>query len=114
LVTNEKELHKQLARLKIAETDFPSWLTNHEVACVYTFEQQSTGQLCCFVCVGKEFKKTSRAEQAGTIAHEAVHVWQHHRKWMGEKKPSREFEAYSIESITTTLLTALWKKKKGK
>lgn len=40
----------------------------------------------------------------GLIAHEAVHIWQRERKLMGENKPSKEFEAYAIQTIFINLL----------
>ncbi|MER8075392.1 hypothetical protein [Acinetobacter pittii] len=39
----------------------------------------------------------------GLLLHEAVHVWQKVKKLMGEKEPSSEFEAYSIQSIAQDL-----------
>ncbi|MPS60582.1 hypothetical protein [Acinetobacter sp.] len=42
-------------------------------------------------------------EVYGLLLHEAVHVWQKVKKLMGEKEPSSEFEAYSIQSIAQDL-----------
>ncbi|MFP0263750.1 hypothetical protein [Acinetobacter pittii] len=42
-------------------------------------------------------------EVYGLLLHEAVHVWQKVRKLMGEKEPSSEFEAYSIQAIAQHL-----------
>ncbi|OTU47248.1 hypothetical protein CAT37_01690 [Acinetobacter pittii] len=42
-------------------------------------------------------------EVYGLLLHEAVHVWQKVRKLMGEKEPSSEFEAYSIQAIAQDL-----------
>ena len=39
----------------------------------------------------------------GLLLHEAVHVWQKVKKLMGEKEPSSEFEAYSIQRIAQDL-----------
>jgi hypothetical protein len=39
----------------------------------------------------------------GLLLHEAVHVWQKVKKLMGEKEPSSEFEAYSIQAIAQDL-----------
>lgn len=44
------------------------------------------------------------------IVHEATHVWQHTRKALGEKKPSSEFEAYSMQFISMALLKMYHKK----
>lgn len=43
---------------------------------------------------------------AELLAHEAMHVWRDMRKVLGEKKPSSEFEAYSIMIIFGELLNA--------
>jgi len=42
-------------------------------------------------------------EVYGLLLHEAVHVWQKVKKLMGEKEPSSEFEAYSIQAIAKDL-----------
>lgn len=42
-------------------------------------------------------------EVYGLLLHEAVHVWQQVRVLMGEREPSSEFEAYSIQAIAQDL-----------
>lgn len=42
-------------------------------------------------------------EVYGLLLHESVHVWQRIRKLMGEREPSSEFEAYSIQAIAQDL-----------
>ncbi|WP_332604774.1 hypothetical protein [Acinetobacter sp. ESBL14] len=42
-------------------------------------------------------------EVFGLLLHEAVHVWQKVRLLMGERDPSTEFEAYSIQAIAQDL-----------
>ncbi|MBO1280185.1 hypothetical protein [Acinetobacter nosocomialis] len=39
----------------------------------------------------------------GLLLHEAVHVWQFVKRRMGEREPSVEFEAYSIQKIAQDL-----------
>ncbi|MDS7931844.1 hypothetical protein RMB13_20625 [Acinetobacter sp. V102_4] len=39
----------------------------------------------------------------GLLLHEAVHVWQIVKRRMGEREPSIEFEAYSIQAIAQDL-----------
>jgi hypothetical protein len=45
------------------------------------------------------------SEKVALLVHESVHVWQEIRKRMGEKEPSCEFEAYSVQSIFLGLLS---------
>lgn len=42
-------------------------------------------------------------EVYGLLLHKAVHVWQKIKKLMGEREPSVEFEAYSIQAIAQDL-----------
>ncbi|MDC5398483.1 hypothetical protein NRA60_14105 [Acinetobacter baumannii] len=39
----------------------------------------------------------------GLLLHEAVHIWQIVKRRMGEREPSVEFEAYSIQAISQDL-----------
>ncbi|MDC4442181.1 hypothetical protein OHV35_01985 [Acinetobacter baumannii] len=39
----------------------------------------------------------------GLLLHEAVHIWQIVKRRMGEREPSVEFEAYSIQAIAQDL-----------
>ncbi|EXE24686.1 hypothetical protein K004_3842 [Acinetobacter baumannii 16553_8] len=45
----------------------------------------------------------NQIEVYGLLLHEAVHVWQKIKKLMGEREPSSEFEAYSIQAIAQDL-----------
>ena len=40
------------------------------------------------------------------LVHEAVHVWQQTRVYLGETAPSPEFEAYAIQNISGNLMQA--------
>lgn len=50
-----------------------------------------------------ETSERNLIEVYGLLLHEAVHVWQKVKKLMGEKEPSSEFEAYSIQAIAQDL-----------
>ena len=45
------------------------------------------------------FGKLRRAEALGIIVHECTHVKQHVMESIGETSPSKEFEAYLMQSI---------------
>ena len=66
-----------------------------------------TGKAIAIVTVrdGAE-KQRSLIEIIGLLVHEATHIWQEVRSVMGEKEPSVEFEAYSVQAITQELLAA--------
>lgn len=51
--------------------------------------------------------KHSLIDNHALVAHEAVHIWQEIKLLMGEKEPSSEFEAYSIQEITRDLLSLM-------
>ena len=52
----------------------------------------------CVVYIG------DTTEYLSTLVHESVHIWQKLKKEMSEEKPSKEFEAYSIEYIFKDLM----------
>lgn len=52
-------------------------------------------------------------ELVDTIVHESTHVFQHLVEYIGEDTPSKEFEAYCIGYISTTLLKELARHQKG-
>ncbi|HCW3870736.1 TPA: hypothetical protein OXK34_003114, partial [Acinetobacter baumannii] len=45
----------------------------------------------------------NQIEVYGLLLHEAVHIWQIVKRRMGEREPSVEFEAYSIQAIAQEL-----------
>lgn len=49
-----------------------------------------------------------------TLIHEGVHVWQDYCAYIGEDRPSREFEAYGIQRIVANLLVKYDERIKGK
>ena len=60
------------------------------------------GDSLAIVQIGDTSKRTS-VEIHGLLLHESVHVWQRIRQRMGERNPSTEFEAYSIQAIAQDL-----------
>lgn len=65
------------------------------------------GKVVCIVTLrdGSENER-SISEITGLLVHEATHVWQTIREDIGEKDPSPEFEAYSMQAIFQGLFTA--------
>ena len=58
----------------------------------------------CIVQLG-EVADRSLLQIHSLLLHEAVHVWQRVKALMGEKEPSIEFEAYSIQRIALDLFS---------
>lgn len=101
LATSEKAFKRELKKLRVPVGDakFPSGTS---LACVIELERAGGGRVA-LVCVTPRGKR-SKAEMLGTIVHESVHVFQSICSYIGERNPSIEFEAYSIEGIVKTLL----------
>lgn len=65
------------------------------------------GKNCVLVTISERIdKKRDRLGVVGLIVHEAMHVWQHIRRDIGETEPSPEFEAYALQSISIQLCSA--------
>ena len=65
-----------------------------------SFEKtDGVGGLTLIVTLGPQAKAAGDVDVAGLLCHEATHVWQAVRDNMGEKSPSSEFEAYSMQAI---------------
>ncbi len=69
-----------------------------------TFEHRDIRSLHILVTIADE--PMTLAQLVGIIAHECMHVWRFVREHMGEKKPSVEFEAYSMQAITQDIFCA--------
>lgn len=105
LCRTEQAFQKELKRLKVPRDQWPTFIDTAADACVHFFEQ-SNGELLAIVCLGST-KGRSKSEVQGLLIHEAVHVWQEIRRTLGEKEPSDEFEAYSVQTIAQKLIEAL-------
>lgn len=109
LATNEKEYRWALKSANISGAEpFGTWggRANAEVR---WYGPGNEGDMktttTAIVCVDlKSLAKNSGTEVAGILVHEAVHIWQRICIVLGEKRPSDEFEAYSIQTIAQNLM----------
>lgn len=61
---------------------------------------ENDGKMTCIMTLGDGGEaKHSRVQIAALMAHEAVHVKQQICEHIGEKTPSEEFEAYTVQAI---------------
>lgn len=113
LCTTERGYKKALKHLNIPKDGWPPFVINdHADASVHFFDNED-GKRAAIVCI-RDFEDKDPEAVYALIVHEAVHIWQEIREHYGEKAPSSEFEAYSIQSLTLNLLTEFNRQTKGK
>lgn len=89
----------------------PDWReVSADGAITWTMED-ADGRPAWIVGVGENVAIPTTPEY---LVHESVHVWQGYREFIGEAKPSDEFEAYSIQGIFSTLLLAFSQSRAGR
>jgi hypothetical protein len=89
---------------KIPRNDWGPWIQEGANATMHSLTD-SVGEMVCAVCLQTNDKVVA-TQIAGLLVHEAVHVWQKWRESIGEKEPSKEFEAYGIQQISQRLMHA--------
>lgn len=113
LCLSEKSFQAEMKRLAVPKGNRPAAVIAGAHATAHFFERDD-GNLCAIVALG-DVKGRTTAEIHALLVHEAVHVWQAVRKHIGEKEPSSEFEAYSVQNIAYSLMAAYDNtKEKGK
>ena len=102
LCLNQADMDEACAQLNAPKQSLPRL-----DACVITLTKGS--KMSCLVYL-KDITGQSYVSTMAMIVHESVHVFQEMCQMMGEDKPSKEFEAYSIQNISQTLFEALEKR----
>lgn len=98
LVTNEKMLKSELKKLKCANAQISIPINKDATT---SFLENDKKETCAIICL---FDHSHEVEQIfSLLVHEAVHIFQEIKAVMGEKNPSSEFEAYSIQRISQNL-----------
>lgn len=95
---NEKAWKREVKRLGCKGLPYPE----SDGCCTYFTKD---GKASALVTMNAREGRT-RVQIAGLLAHEATHVWQEVRRQIGEKEPSIEFEAYSVQAIFQGLYQA--------
>ena len=73
----------------------------HSNGCLHSFSGRDG---LAFVLAIRGHEGRNPISLAGLLVHEAVHVWQQYKAYIGERAPSDEFEAYSIQAIAVKLM----------
>lgn len=55
------------------------------------------------VCLSAKGQKQKPSRIAASLVHEAVHIWQHCKKFYGEDPAGEECEAYAIQNLSMHL-----------
>jgi hypothetical protein len=103
LCTTEADYKKAMACMG-AEEPLAPWLGPNANASTHQLSHAKNG-IASIVCIRPDPDRTG-VQMASTLIHEAVHVWQQYRDYVGEDRPSSEFEAYAIQNIAETLMEA--------
>lgn len=61
------------------------------------------GRRTAIVCI-RGWEARPMVEVVGLLVHEGVHIWQEVKDALGERSPSPEFEAYSVQWIVQQLI----------
>ena len=96
LCTDQKKFETCLKHLKIKPFDG----AKNKGASTH-FMVNDKNDTVAIVCL---FDHSFEIEQTyALLVHEAAHIWQEYRDSVGEKTPSHEFEAYSMQHISQEL-----------
>lgn len=99
----EEAFWRAMNHMKIPVEARPPFILNRQShATLHTFEHTDV-KLVALLCM-RGWEGRNPIEVAGLIVHEAVHLWQAIREHIGEKFPSSEFEAYSVQAIAQDLM----------
>jgi len=104
LCLTEKQYRHELRKLGIPEKLWSPFVLEGCQATTHTFDNVSGGSSVILICVDDGCATLNQIH--AILVHEAMHVWQRIKKAIGEKRPSKEFEAYSMQSITQRLFNA--------
>ncbi len=81
--------------------------------CTLEFEERD-GDMCALVTIGEGDDKRSPLGVFALLVHEAVHVFELLCRSMGEKNPSSEFKAYTIQMFSSQLIASYIRTRRSK
>jgi hypothetical protein len=105
LALSEKDFQQVLRHCKVPRDDWSPWVSTPQADATMHRLTNADGGMVCVVCLRNASSKEG-VQIASLLVHEAVHIWQAWRDFVGEHSPSAEFEAYGIQAISQRLMTA--------
>lgn len=106
LCVSERQFHHELQKLKIEPSDWPHFTANGHAA-THFLENHKLGRIA-IVCI-KPRRDKSLEQHYALLVHEGTHIWQNERRYINEKEPGDEIEAYAIQNIAQGLMVAFRK-----
>lgn len=107
LCLSERNFHRELKRLKVDKKQWPPFLTTtHADATTHFFAKLGNRDQCVIVTIGNQRRKVEAEQVYAMLVHEAVHIWQASKDYMGERYPGAECEAYFIQGIAQELMVS--------
>jgi hypothetical protein len=104
LALSQKDFEAALRHCKVPKTEWADFINAGADATMHTLTNPDGGMVCIVgIRPGPEH---TGPQIAAMLVHEAVHVWQAWCDKIGEREPSSEFEAYSIQAISQRLMCA--------
>jgi hypothetical protein len=71
------------------------------------FDNRTSNMMAVIITVGDHIDaKADAIGIIGLLVHEVIHAWQWIKRDIGERKPSKEFEAYAVQHMTMLLIDA--------
>lgn len=105
LCLSAEEYERALAHCRVPKGSRDPWMANEHSDAQIHYLENPERKFICIVTLRVRPGATG-IQIAALLMHEAVHVWQVFCERIGENEPSKEFEAYSIQSIAQTLMQA--------
>jgi hypothetical protein len=102
VVIGEKQFKRQLKRLNV-KIDEPA-VKNQDSARIWHFETPE-GRACSIICFPESTVDKCPNSVVALLVHEITHLKQRIFELLGEDKPSHEFEAYVMQSLTQEALS---------
>lgn len=104
LFIDEESFRKGLKKVGYKGWKDESFLPSAQAnACVHSFYGDDGKEMNIVTIDYEKCLKQDKQQVYSILVHEAVHIWQHIKEHIGEKEPSKEFEAHSIQRIAQNL-----------
>lgn len=104
LCLSEEAFKAEMKNLGVSKESRGNWMKTPQAdATLHYLENVKNGGLAAIICL-RTNSKTELEQVYGLLVHEAVHLWQAIKDFIGEDSPAKEEEAYAIQRIAQSLM----------